>query len=347
MRIGIDLGGTKIEAIALAPDGREVLRHRVPAPRGDYRATLDAIVSLVGHVERELGTAGTVGVGIPGAISQATATIKNSNSTWMNGKPIGADLPPLLRRLVRFENDANCFALSEATDGAAAGAGIVFGVILGTGVGGGIVVRGQVLRGHNEIGGEWGHNPLPAPTDDERPGHPCYCGRRGCIEQFLCGPALERDYRQHGGGTATAVEIDARARSGDAIAVASLARYEDRLARALGSIVNVIDPDVIVLGGGLSNIARLYEAVPAQWGRYIFSDRVTTKLVPPVHGDSSGVRGAAWLWEAACASFHLRRAFNSSSFASLNSSSANASSTEHHCRSRCSLECTSSVHAIR
>jgi fructokinase len=298
MRIGIDLGGTKIEAIALDGDGRVLLRHRIPAPRHEYRATLGAIVGLVAHVERETGRRGTLGVGIPGAISRATATIKNSNSTWMNGRPIGADLPPLLGRTVRFENDANCFALSEATDGAAAGAGVVFGVIVGTGTGGGIVVDGKVLRGHNDIAGEWGHNPLPDPRDDERPGPSCYCGRRGCIEQFLSGPALERDYVESGGGPAGAAEIEARSRSGDAIAEACLARYVDRMARALGSVVNVLDPDVIVLGGGLSNLSRLYEEVPRRWNRYIFSDRVTTRLARPVHGDSSGVRGAAWLWDA-------------------------------------------------
>jgi fructokinase len=297
MRIGIDLGGTKIEAIALADDGRVLLRHRIPAPRDDYRATLEAIAGLVRRVERQAGQRGTVGVGIPGAISSATGTIKNSNSTWLNGKPIGDDLPPLLERPVRFENDANCFALSEATDGAAAGARVVFGVIVGTGTGGGIVVDGKVLRGRNEIGGEWGHNPLPAPLDGERPGHPCYCGRRGCIEQFLSGPALERDYAQGGGVAASAAEIEKRARAGDAIAEGCLKRYEDRMARALGSIINVIDPDVIVLGGGLSNMTRLYNAVPARWGPYVFSDRVATRLVPPAHGDSSGVRGAAWLWE--------------------------------------------------
>lgn len=298
MRIGIDLGGTKIEAIALAADGRELLRHRTASPRDDYRATLNAIVDLVRYVEGQLGQSGSVGVGIPGSISSASGRIRNSNSTWMNGRPIGDDLPPLLGRPVRFENDANCFALSEATDGAAAGASIVFGVIVGTGTGGGIVVNGCVLRGHNEIGGEWGHNPLPAPRDEERPGHRCYCGRDGCIEQFLSGPALARDYAASGGGVATAAEIDARARAGDARAGECLARYEDRLARALGSIINIIDPDVIVLGGGLSNIATLYAGVPARWNQYVFSDRVTTRLVRAAHGDSSGVRGAAWLWEA-------------------------------------------------
>ena len=297
MRIGIDLGGTKIEAIALDADGTQRIRHRVAAPRLGYEATLDAIVRLVAYVEQATGERGTVGVGIPGAISHASGTIKNSNSTWMNGRRIGEDLPPRLDRPVRFENDANCFALSEAADGAAAGAPVVFGAILGTGVGGGIVVGGRLLRGRNEIAGEWGHNPLPAPSDDERPGPACYCGRRGCLEQFLCGPALERDYEQSGGGAAAAIDIDQRARSGDAVAIACLRRYEDRLARALAGIINVLDPDAIVLGGGLSNIAALYEDIPRLWQQYIFSDRVTTRLAAPKHGDSSGVRGAARLWE--------------------------------------------------
>jgi fructokinase len=297
MRIGIDLGGTKIEAIALADEGRELLRHRIAAPRGDYQSTLNAIASLVRHVEDQLGQNGSVGVGIPGAISSATGLVKNSNSTWMNGRPLGDDLPPLLGRPVRFENDANCFALSEATDGAAAGAGIVFGVIIGTGTGGGVVVHGRVLRGHNAIAGEWGHNPLPAPQDDERPGPACYCGRCGCIESFLSGPGLALDYVVNGGTRLDAAEIASRAASGEAFANASLARYEDRMARALGSIINVLDPDVIVLGGGLSNIDRLYTRVPARWDQYVFSDRVSTRLVRAAHGDSSGVRGAAWLWD--------------------------------------------------
>ncbi len=296
MRIGIDLGGTKIEAIALDDDGRERLRQRIAAPRGEYGATLKAIVDLVRHVEQTLGERGTVGVGIPGTIARVSGLVKNANSTWLNGQRIGDDLPALLGRPVRFENDANCFALSEASDGAAAGAGVVFGVIIGTGTGGGIVVNGRVLHGHNEIGGEWGHNPLPAMHDDERPGPRCYCGRRGCIETFVSGPGLARDYAAHVGGTRTAQEIAAAAAAGEPGAVACLARYEDRLARALGSIINVIDPDVIVLGGGVSNIDRLYERVPAQWLPYIFSDAVTTRLVRARHGDSSGVRGAACLW---------------------------------------------------
>jgi fructokinase len=298
MRIGIDLGGTKIEAIALGDGSRELLRRRVAAPRGDYDATLDAIVALVGSVEESLGGAGTVGVGIPGAISPATGLVKNANSTWLNGRPLAEDLPRRLGRSVRFENDANCFALSEATDGAAADVDLVFGVIIGTGTGGGVVVRGQVLTGVNAIAGEWGHNPLPAPRDDERPGPICYCGRRGCIEAFLSGPGLSRDYAARAGRSIDAAEIAARAVAGDAAAEASLARYEDRMARALASVINVLDPHVIVLGGGLSNIERLYESVPRLWTGHVFSDRVSTRLVRARHGDSSGVRGAAWLWNA-------------------------------------------------
>lgn len=297
MRIGIDLGGTKIEGIALGDDGRELLRHRAASPRGDYGATLQAIVALVRHLEIEAGQRGTVGVGIPGTIARASGVVKNANSTWLNGRRIGDDLPALLDRPVRFENDANCFALSEATDGAAAGAEVVFGVILGTGTGGGIIVNGRVLHGHNEIGGEWGHNPLPAMRDDERPGPPCYCGRRGCIETFLSGPGLAKDYAAHGGGALDAREIAAAAGVREPAALACLTRYQERLARALGSLINVIDPDVIVLGGGVSNIDRLYEDVPAQWSPYVFSDEVTTRLVRAQHGDSSGVRGAAWLWD--------------------------------------------------
>jgi len=298
MRLGIDLGGTKIEAIALGDDGRERLRRRIASPRGNYDATLAAVIGLVDGIEGELGERGTIGIGIPGAIARASGLVKNANSTWLNGRRIGEDLSARLGRAVRFENDANCFALSEAVDGAAAGADVVFGVIVGTGTGGGIVVHGRVLRGHNEIGGEWGHNPLPAMRDDERPGPRCYCGRRGCIETFLSGPGLARDYAAHGGEALTAERIAAAAAAGDPAALACLARYEDRLARALGTVINVLDPDVIVLGGGVSNIDRLYDAVPAQWGPYVFSPDVTTKLVRARHGDSSGVRGAAWLWPA-------------------------------------------------
>jgi fructokinase len=297
MRIGIDLGGTKIEGIAIAGDGHERLRRRIASPRGDYARTLSAVAGLVREIEQEIGEAGSVGVGIPGTISPATGLIKNSNSTWLNGRALAEDLSRLLDRLVRFANDANCFALSEATDGAAAGARVVFGVIIGTGTGGGVVIDRQVLVGANAIGGEWGHNPLPAARGIESPGPDCYCGRRGCIETFLSGPALARDYAESGEVTITAQEIAARAVAGDALADAALGRYEDRMARALGSVINLIDPDVIVLGGGLSNIDRLYERVPRLWSRYIFSDHVVTRLIRAKHGDSSGVRGAAWLWD--------------------------------------------------
>jgi fructokinase len=310
MRIGVDLGGTKIEAVAMDRDRRELARRRIATPRGRYDATLAAIVELVRDIERRVGPASCVGVGMPGTISPATGLVKNANSTWLNGRALGDDLPRLLGRPVRFANDANCFALSEAIDGAAAGAPIVFGVIVGTGTGAGVVVNGRVLVGANAIAGEWGHNPLPAPLDDERPGPPCYCGRCGCIETFLSGPAMEREYRamRESGDSAHAMREDAadladadaaeiarRARARDPIASAILDRYADRMARSLASVINVLDPDVIVLGGGLSNIDALYSAVPARWGRYVFSDRVDTRLVRPIHGDSSGVRGAAWL----------------------------------------------------
>src|SRR5262245_1442066 len=375
MRIGVDLGGTKIEAVALDDDGRELVRTRVPTPRGSYDDTLAAIVDLVHGVEREAhererdavesetvereagersgierdadergaNARATVGVGIPGAISPATGRVKNANSTWLNGRALADDLPRLLDRPVRFANDANCFTLSEATDGAAAGAAVVFGVIVGTGTGGGVVVNGRVVVGANAIAGEWGHNPRPWPRDDERPGPACYCGQCGCIETFLSGPGLARDYsatangaaapratiddaRGEGGtivesqanantiangvaindatgnkvtimraetetGTGTiadAIEIVARARANEPRAVACLDRYIDRMARGLASVINVLDPDVIVLGGGLSNIDRLYEAVPAKWGAYVFSDRVDTRLVRAKYGDSSG-----------------------------------------------------------
>jgi fructokinase len=297
MRIGIDLGGTKIEGVAIDEDGRARARTRIPAPRGDYRQTLDAIVRLVRELERSVGAPASVGVGIPGVISPATGLVKNANSTWLIGHPLADDLPRALDRPVRFANDANCFALSEATDGAAAGARVVFGVILGTGVGGGIVVDRRVWVGSNAIAGEWGHNPLPAPLDAERPGPACYCGRLGCIETFLSGPGLAADYAASGGDAADAREIVRRAAADERDAMACLARYEDRLARALASVINVLDPDVIVLGGGVSNLDRLYTTVPARWGAYVFSDRVNTRLVRAAHGDSSGVRGAAWLWE--------------------------------------------------
>ncbi len=297
MRIGIDLGGTKIEGIAIADDRSERLRRRIAAPRGDYATTLAAVAGLVRDIEGELGVRGLVGVGIPGTISPATGVVKNSNSIWLNGRPIAEDLSRLLDRPIRFANDANCFALSEATDGAAAGADVVFGVIIGTGTGGGIVIHRQLLAGANAIGGEWGHNPLPAARGAESPGPPCYCGRSGCIETFLSGPGLARDYAEHGGASVTAQEVAARAASGEALADAALMRYEERMARALATIINVLDPDVIVLGGGLSNIDRLCDRVPQLWSPHIFSDQVTTRLVRAMHGDASGVRGAAWLWD--------------------------------------------------
>jgi fructokinase len=296
VRIGIDLGGTKIEAVALAPGGREAFRRRVPTPQGDYDATLAAIAALVGDADRATGARGTVGVGVPGIPSRATGLMKNANSTCLIGRPLVADLERLLARPVRVANDANCFALSEASDGAGAGAEVVFGAIVGTGVGAGIVVRGQVLTGVNGVAGEWGHNPLPWPSDDERPGPRCYCGKDGCIETFLSGPAIERDHASHGGAAADAAGIARRAASGDAAARATLGRHAERMARALASVVNVLDPDVIVLGGGVSNLAHLYAEVPRLWGRWVFSDRVDTRLVAPKHGDASGVRGAAWLW---------------------------------------------------
>jgi predicted NBD/HSP70 family sugar kinase len=296
IRLGIDLGGTKIELIALDADGTEVCRRREATPQGDYRGTLETIRQLVLRAERERGETGSVGIGTPGAISRASGRLKNSNSVCLNGQPLIEDLERVLGRPVRMANDADCFALSEANDGAAAGLPVVFGVILGTGVGGGIVVKGRLLQGPNAIAGEWGHNPLPWLQADEFPGPECYCGKRGCIETFLSGPGLARDFLQHTGQSLTGVDILARAESGDAEAESAFQRYEDRLARGLAHVINLLDPDAIVLGGGLSNCDRLYEEVPKRWGRYVFSDRVDTLLLPPRHGDSSGVRGAAWLW---------------------------------------------------
>ncbi len=296
MRIGIDLGGTKIEGIAIDRDGTVLFRDRRPTPAGDYAGTLDAVAALVARIEGETGRRGTIGIGMPGALSVETGLVKNANSTCLIGHPLREDLSARLGRAVRLANDADCFALSEATDGAGAGAATVFGAILGTGVGGGIVVGGRLVSGPNAIAGEWGHNPLPWPADNERPGPPCYCGKRGCIETFLSGPGLSADHARAGGVTLSAAEIAASAAGGDAAAEASLARYEDRLARALSVLVNILDPEVIVLGGGLSNVARLYSNLPALMRRYVFSDSVRTRILPPVHGDSSGVRGAAWLW---------------------------------------------------
>jgi fructokinase/N-acetylglucosamine kinase len=323
LRLGIDLGGTKIELIALDGKGDELLRRRIPTPQNDYPATLSAIAALIHGAEAELGQRASVGIGTPGALSHATGRMKNCNSTCLIGMPFKHDIESALGREVRMTNDANCFALSEATDGAAAGAGVVFGVILGTGVGGGIVVRGHVLDGINAIAGEWGHNPLPYfqfrhgqtdhvqtgthPATGERILHPwpsprefdgpqCYCGKKGCIEAYLSGPALAADHVRYGGEDLPAHEIAQLAAAGYGPCSKTLSRYEERLARALASVINILDPDIIVLGGGLSKIARLYDNVPRLWPRYVFSDRVDTRLVPPRFGDASGVRGAAWLW---------------------------------------------------
>lgn len=303
MRIGIDLGGTKIEVIALDECGAILLRRRIPTPAGDYPATVAAMVSLVAAVEAELHMTGSVGVATPGAMAPGTGRLKNANSVCLNNRPLQADLEAALGRPVRLANDANCFALSEAVDGAAVGAEVVFGVILGTGTGGGIVVRGRVLTGSNAIAGEWGHNPLPWPRPEELPGPECYCGRRGCIETFLSGPGLAQDHLRVSGETLDAAAIVARASAGDTAAETALMRYEDRLARALAGVINLLDPDVIVLGGGLSRIERLYSRLPDLWGQYVFAagiegDAVRTRLCAPLHGDSSGVRGAAWLWGA-------------------------------------------------
>jgi fructokinase len=299
MRLGIDLGGTKIAAVVLGDDGRVVWQHRQPSPRGDYDLTVLALAGVVEAAERDVRATCTVGIGIPGAISPATGLIKNANSTWLNGRRLREDLSARLARDVRLANDANCLAISAAADGAAAGADVVFGVILGTGTGGGVVVHGRPLTGPNAIAGEWGHNPLPWPDDDERPGRACYCGLSGCLETFLSGPGLAADYLARGGEATTSETIVDRAASGEARARETLARWERRLAKSLATIINVLDPDVIVVGGGLSAIERMYANVPAEWGRWVFSDRVATRLVRAAHGDASGVRGAAWLWPLA------------------------------------------------
>ena len=297
VRLGVDLGGTKVEIAALDAKGAIVERKRVDTPVGDYEATVDVIVNLVREIEANLGGQGSVGVATPGARSRATGLIKNANSTCLNGKPLKEDLERRLHREIRMANDANCFALSEAVDGAARDADVVFGAILGTGVGGGIVVGKRALEGVNAIAGEWGHNPLPWPGAEDEPRPACFCGRRGCIEKYLSGPGLAADHEKVTGERIDAAQVASRAAAGDAACAATVSRYEVRLARSLASVVNILDPDVIVLGGGLSQIGRLYEHVPALWGAHVFSDEVRTRLVAPVHGDSGGVRGAAWLWD--------------------------------------------------
>lgn len=303
MRLGIDLGGTKIEILALDDEGRERDRRRIDTPRGSYPRILQSLAELIQSCERELGlislesARASIGIGIPGTVDPYTGLVKNANTTELIGHPFKQDLEALLRRPVRVANDANCFALSEAVDGAAAGASVVFGIILGTGCGGGLIVDGKVLVGANAIGGEWGHNRLPDPRDEERPGPTCYCGRRGCIETFVSGTGLAQDYQRATGLTKSAREIAQLQASGDHAAQAAFERLEDRLARSLAAVINIVDPDCIVIGGGLSNVSRLYENIPLLWGAYIFTDGpVRTRLLPAKHGDSSGVRGAACLW---------------------------------------------------
>ena len=296
IRIGVDLGGTKMEIAALDESGAELLRRRAPAPRGSYAEAIEAIAQFVLEAEREAGARGTVGIGTPGAVSRGSGVLKNAYASALNGKPVKPDLERRLGREVRFANDANCFALSEAIDGAAKGAQLVFGVILGTGVGGGVVADGRAIEGVNSIAGEWGHNALPWPTPGELPGPRCACGRDGCIEAFLSGPGLARDHLLATGEARAPADIAARAESGDRGCALTLDRYEERLARALASVINLLDPEVIVLGGGLSRIERLVRNVPARWTRHVYSDSVVTRLVKAAHGDASGVRGAARLW---------------------------------------------------
>ncbi len=295
LAFGIDLGGTKIEILGLDRHGREVWRRRIATPRADYEATVEAIAGLVEEAERALQARGSVGVGHPGALSCDTGLIKNANATWLNRRPLKHDLSRRLARPVALANDANCLALSEAVDGAGAGARVVFAVILGTGVGGGVAIDGRVLKGANAVAGEWGHNPLPWPNVTEFPGRQCWCGRRGCLETWLSGPGLAADHAEATGETLDGPAIVARAQAGDARAAATIDRWLDRLARGLASVINILDPEVIVFGGGLSRIARIYDTVPALLGRWVFSDRVRTRLAAAAHGDSSGVRGAAWL----------------------------------------------------
>ena len=297
-RIGIDLGGTKIAGVALDAQGSALASRRIPTPRGSYEGTIAGIAALVASMEDEIGVAASVGVGIPGSLSPASGHVQNANSTWLNGRPLDHDLSQRLDRPVRIANDANCFALSEAVDGAGRGAGVVFGVILGTGCGGGLVVGGKLVNGPMGISGEWGHNPLPWAEADETPGPQCWCGRRGCIETWVSGPALSRDHQKVGGETLSAEAIVERAGSGNGEAQHTLDRHVSRLARALGGLMNIVDPDIIVLGGGLSQMGHLYDRLPGQIAAHVFADRPIVTLEPPHHGPASGVRGAAWLWGA-------------------------------------------------
>ena len=296
IRIGIDLGGTKIEALAIDGQGVELVRHRVDTPREDYEATITAMVGLVHHLEETTGSHGTVGAGIPGSISRVTGLVKNANSTWLNGRPLDRDLTAALGREVRIANDANCFAVSEATDGAAAGKDVVFGVILGTGCGGGVALGGRVHEGPNGVAGEWGHNPLPWPRPEEYPGPECYCGKRGCMEMWVSGTGIALDYRTVTGRALTTQEIVSQFEAGDREATAAMKRFEDRLARGLAQVINILDPDVIVFGGGVSKVPHIYQVLPALLKAYVFGGEVSTPVLPAKYGDSSGVRGAAWLW---------------------------------------------------
>jgi fructokinase len=296
MRIGIDLGGTKIEALALDDKGVELARHRIDTPRDDYDATVQAMAGLVNRLEKETGRTGTVGAGIPGSISRITGLVKNSNSTWLNGRPLDRDLTAVLGREVRVANDANCFAVSEATDGAAAGRRVVFGVILGTGCGGGVAIDGRVHDGPNGVAGEWGHNPLPWPSPEEYPGPVCYCGKLGCMEMWVSGTGIALDYKNATGRTRTTREIVSESEAGEGDANAAMARFEDRLARGMAQVIDILDPDVIVIGGGVSSVKSLYRELPKKLPEYVFGGEVSTPVLPAVYGDSSGVRGAAWLW---------------------------------------------------
>ena len=296
MRIGIDLGGTKIEALAIDDQGIELARYRIDTPRDDYDATIKAMVGLVRRLEEQTGMTGTVGAGIPGSISRITGLVKNSNSTWLNGRPLDRDLTAALGREVRLANDANCFAVSEATDGAAAGKHVVFGVILGTGCGGGVAIAGRVHAGPNGVAGEWGHNPLPWQRPEEYPGPTCYCGKQGCMEMWVSGTGIALDYRTVTGRARTTQEIVSEFEAGDREATAAIERFEDRLARGLAHVINILDPDVIVIGGGVSRVEHIYQELPKKLPAYVFGGEASTPVLPAVFGDSSGVRGAAWLW---------------------------------------------------